>query len=89
LANDPDAEPTMKENMRAACDQLAGYQLSFWLPRGSIRKASMLVMGTVAVVGMAMFSPFWLLLLVPAAAFSPRVVAEVMVLRLHRTQNVR
>ena len=80
LANDPVADRATKENMRGVRDQLAGYQLSFWLPRGYIRKALMFLFVTVAVIGAVRFSSFWLLFLVLAPAFSPRVVGEAAIL---------
>jgi hypothetical protein len=76
LANDPAANQATKENLSSLRGEIAGYQLSFWLPRGAGRKTLMLLAVIVAVVSAVIWNQLWLLMFILAATFSPRIVGE-------------
>lgn len=71
----PELATELEKSHPGLQDQMTGYLLSFWLPQGLWRKVVMFALIVVAVVGTLTTGSLWyLLLLLVACMFSPRIV---------------
>lgn len=66
-----------KERLRNISAMMSGYLLSFWLPKGIIRKILMFMSFLVGIIGTFQLSPWFLLFVFLGCCFSPRIIGEV------------
>jgi len=56
--------------------QMAGIMCRSWLPFGTTRKVIMAMIVLIALIGTILFDKRWLLILLIACTFSPRIMGE-------------
>jgi hypothetical protein len=67
-----------RQELERTASMLAGYQMSFWLPRAPIGKVLMFLSLTVGVIGAFQLSPWFGLFILLGCSCSPRIVGEVL-----------
>jgi hypothetical protein len=78
LRQDKTLTDEQREELDRVAAGIAGYLMSDWLPEGLTRKIVMFLFLTVGIAGVVKSSLWFGLLVIFAATFSPRIVAEVL-----------
>lgn len=66
-----------KDRLRNISAMMSGYLLSFWLPKGIIRKTLMFMSFIIGIIGILQWSAWFLLFVFLGCCFSPRIIGEV------------
>lgn len=70
------AEEKDDENIKETLAMLAGYQASFWLPSGIVRKVLLFSFFAIGIVGTISFNWWFLIFVAISCCFSPRIIGE-------------